>query len=170
MPDDHTPDTPDPDEPSQDTPDPTPEPSDLGDAGKRALAAERKRARDEKKRADDLAAKLKEFEDRDKSESQRAAEAAAEAAKRADAAETRALRLEVAHDKGLTPGQAKRLVGATREELEADADEILADFSPKETRDDDERRRPRERLRSGAAPDAEDEPDIDAAVAATRRF
>jgi len=61
-------------------------------------------------------------------------------------------------------------VGATREELEADADEILAEFSPKETRDDDERRRPRERLRSGAAPDAEDEPDIDAAVAATRRF
>jgi hypothetical protein len=40
----------------------------------------------------------------------------------------RALRLEVAFDKGLTPAQAKRLVGSSREELEADADEILRDF------------------------------------------
>ena len=36
--------------------------------------------------------------------------------------------LEVAHEKGLTPAQAKRLVGNTREELEADADEVLRDF------------------------------------------
>ena len=94
-----------------------------------------------------------------------------EAEQRAATAEARAMRLEVAHDKGLTSAQANRLVGTTKEELEADADELLAQFSPKETQDDDdERRRPRERLRSGAAPDAEDEPDIDAAVAATRRF
>jgi len=37
-------------------------------------------------------------------------------------------RAEVAHDKGLTPAQAKRLVGTTRDELTADADEILRDF------------------------------------------
>jgi hypothetical protein len=43
-------------------------------------------------------------------------------------AELRATRLEVAHNKGLTPAQAKRLVGSTRDELEADADEILKDF------------------------------------------
>jgi hypothetical protein len=43
-------------------------------------------------------------------------------------AELRATRLEIAHEKGLTPAQAKRLVGATKEELEADADEILRDF------------------------------------------
>ena len=40
----------------------------------------------------------------------------------------RALRAEVSNAKGLTPTQAKRLVGATREELEADADELLADL------------------------------------------
>lgn len=167
MADDPTP-TPKPD--PEDAPkDPAPTPDDtLGDAGKRALAAERQRARDEKKRADELAAKLREIEDRDKSETQRAQAAAAEAAKRAEAAESRLVRLEVAADKGLTPGQAKRLVGTTREELEADADEILAEFSPRESGDDD--RRPRERFRSGAAPDREEEPDIDAAVAATRRF
>ena len=42
--------------------------------------------------------------------------------------EMRALRAEVANAKGLTPTQAKRLVGSTREELEADADELLADI------------------------------------------
>lgn len=158
-------------DPNQD-PEPNPDPKDdLGDAGKRALDAERKRARDEKKRADDLAARLKAIEDKDKSDSELAREEAANEKTRADKAEARAMRLEVAHDKGLTSAQANRLVGTTKEELEADADELLAQFSPKETQDDDdERRRPRERLRSGAAPDAEDEPDIDAAVAATRRF
>jgi Spy/CpxP family protein refolding chaperone len=37
-------------------------------------------------------------------------------------------RVEVASEKGLTPAQAKRLNGATREELAADADEILKIF------------------------------------------
>lgn len=43
-------------------------------------------------------------------------------------AETRALRAEVANAKGLTPTQAKRLVGSTKEELEADADELVKDI------------------------------------------
>jgi hypothetical protein len=42
--------------------------------------------------------------------------------------EARALRAEVANAKGLTPSQAKRLVGATRDELEADADELVKDI------------------------------------------
>lgn len=46
----------------------------------------------------------------------------------ANASEQRALRAEIANAKGLTPTQAKRLVGETREELEADADELLADI------------------------------------------
>lgn len=167
MPDEDPTLTPDPAEDQDNKPDPA---ANLGDAGKRALEAERKRARDEKKRADELAARLKDLEDKDKTEGERLTGRLTEAEKRAEAAEARALRLEVAHAKGLTPGQAKRLVGTTQEELEADADEILAEFSPKETRGDDERRRPRERLRSGTVPDAEDEPDIDAAVAQTRRF
>lgn len=52
----------------------------------------------------------------------------AEIERQARDAETRALRAEVANAKGLTPSQAKRLIGATREELEADADELLRDL------------------------------------------
>lgn len=100
----------------------------LGDAGKKALEAERKAARAEKKRADELAARLKEIEDRDKSEAEKVAERASAAEARAAELEARAVRLEVAFEKGLTPAQAKRLVGTTREDLEADADEVLRDF------------------------------------------
>lgn len=82
------------------------------------------------KEAETLRLKLKEYEDRDKTELERLTERA-EAAERAVAeTEVRALRLEVAAEKGLTPAQAKRLVGSTREELVADADELLATFKP----------------------------------------
>lgn len=110
---------------------------DLGDAGKKALDAERREKRAAEKRAADLEARLKEFEDRDKTESTRAIERAEAAEKAAAAAESRALRLEIAAEKGLTPAQAKRLVGESREELEADADELLETFKPAATSDDD---------------------------------
>jgi hypothetical protein len=102
-----------------------PKPDDqLGDAGKKALAAER----EQRKAAEKELAKYRKAEaekaEADKSE----AEKRAAAEQRAADAELRATRLEVAHEKGLTPAQAKRLVGATKEELEADADEILRDF------------------------------------------
>lgn len=80
------------------------------------------------KEAEQLRLKLKEYEDRDKSELEKLVESQAAAERRASDAELRATRLEVAAGKGLTAAQAKRLVGATREELEADADEILRDF------------------------------------------
>lgn len=107
----------------------------LGDAGKKALDAERREKRAAEKRAADLEARLKEFEDRDKTESTRAIERAEAAEKAAAAAESRALRLEIAAEKGLTPAQAKRLVGETREELEADASELLETFKPATTED-----------------------------------
>lgn len=104
--------------------------------------------------AKNLRLRLKEFEDRDKTEAERISE-------RLSAAEKRALdadRLEIALDKGLTKGQAKRLVGSTREELEADADELLADLGV-----DDEKpatsRRPKERLKPGASNDADPQED-----------
>lgn len=109
----------------------------LGDAGKKALDAERREKRAAEKRAADLEARLKEFEDRDKTESTRAIERAEAAEKAAAAAEARALRLEIASEKGLTPAQAKRLVGESREELEADADELLETFKPPTASDDD---------------------------------
>lgn len=55
-------------------------------------------------------------------------ERVAEIEKRASDNEARAMRAEIANAKGLTPTQAKRLVGTTREELEADADELLTDI------------------------------------------
>lgn len=92
-------------------------------------------ARKHESQAKALAKRLEEIEtaqmsdlERAQHEAQAAAEREAEAARRADEAELRALRIEVAAEKGLTPAQAKRLVGASKEELEADADEIIADF------------------------------------------
>ena len=104
--------------------------ADLGDAGKKALDAERRAKRAAEKRAAAREATPKECEDRDKTESTRAIERAEAAEKAAAAAESRALRLEVASEKGLTPAQAKRLVGETRDELEADASELLETFKP----------------------------------------
>lgn len=76
------------------------------------------------------AARLQELENAQKSAEDRAKEAQTAAEKRAADAELRAMRLEVAATKGLTPAQAKRLVGTTAEELEADADELLSTFAP----------------------------------------
>lgn len=82
------------------------------------------------KEAETARLRLKEIDDAGKSETERmAAELAAERA-RADAAEASLVRLEVASEKGLTPAQARRLVGATRDELVADADELLSTFGP----------------------------------------
>jgi hypothetical protein len=55
-------------------------------------------------------------------------ERVAEIERQSQESEARALRAEVANAKGLTPTQAKRLVGQTREELEADADELVKDI------------------------------------------
>jgi len=79
------------------------------------------------------ASKFDEAEQANKSELEKERERAEKAEERATKAEQATLRADVAAAKGLTAGQAKRLVGSTREELEADADEILADFAPKKT-------------------------------------
>src|SRR5690349_696993 len=75
----------------------------LGEGGKKALEAERAARRDAERRERELRARVTELE---LSEARR----------------------EVAAAKGLSPAQAKRLVGTTREELEADADELLETF------------------------------------------
>ncbi|HET7664598.1 MAG TPA: hypothetical protein VFK56_00635, partial [Mycobacterium sp.] len=94
--------------------------------------------------------------DADKSELDRLREASSAAEKRAAEAESKAMRFEVAHEKGLTPAQAKRLIGSTREELEADADELLAAFKPSDDKSE-KSRRPKEKLRPGAANEDDDE-------------
>lgn len=100
----------------------------LGESGKKALTEERAAKKAAEKELAAAKAKLKEFEDRDKTESEKSAERLAAAEKVAADATAKLLRLEVAGEKGLTPAQAKRLIGATRDELEADADQILLDF------------------------------------------
>src|SRR5690606_26093218 len=88
----------------------------------RKANSEAKSLRDRNK---ELEAKLREYEDANKSESEKTAERLSKAEKTAQEAEARALRLEVALEKGLTAAQARRLVGSTKEELEQDADELL---------------------------------------------
>jgi hypothetical protein len=114
----------------------------------------------------EAAKRLSEIEDEAKSEAERLAERVQAAEARAAEAEGRVMRYEVAASKGLTPAQARRLVGSTVEELEADADELLAAFKAPDTGEDGSdsdddgdaaglSRRPSERLRPGAANDAE---------------
>jgi chromosome segregation ATPase len=78
-----------------------------------------------------LATKAKELEDAGRTELEKLTARAETAERERGELQARALRLEVAFEKGLTPGQAKRLVGGSREELEADAEEILRDFPVK---------------------------------------
>lgn len=108
------------------------DPEALGDPGKKALDAERQARRDAEKAAKELREKLQAIEDAEKSDLERAQEAASTAEQRAKAAERRLMVLEVASDKGLTPAQAKRLTGDSKEELEADADELLELLTPPE--------------------------------------
>lgn len=84
------------------------------------------------KELEPLAKKAKELEDEQKSESEKSAEARTKAEKEAATATQEAARLRVALNKGLTEVQAKRLIGETQEELEADADELLASFEKKD--------------------------------------
>lgn len=107
------------------------------------------------KEAEQARLKVKEFEDRDKTEIERASEKLTELEKTATSATVDAIRFEIALDKGLTKNQAKRLVGSTREELEADADELVKDLGLDDAGNAGVSRRPQERLRPGAAPDAE---------------
>lgn len=76
----------------------------------------------------EAAKRLSEMEEADKSETEKLASERDQHRTRADSAELSLARLEVALEKGLTRAQAKRLVGSTREELEADAEELLTDL------------------------------------------
>jgi hypothetical protein len=138
-------------------PDPETEPKDLGDAGKKALDAERKARRDAESKAKDLEDRLKAIEDKDKSEVERLTEQVATLTKDLSTATVDRDRLKVAISKGLTLTQAKRLVGSNEEELTADADELLADLAPLDDTDPKPTptQKPREQLKPGSGdPDA----------------
>lgn len=119
------------------------------------------------------AAKLDEQEAASKSELEKATERLAEAEKRAAEAQARADRLEVVVNKALDEEQArrvttaaKRLVGSSRDELEADADDLLASFgAPPDPDKPKPPSRPVEDLKGGGDPSAAPEPDIRKVVA-----
>jgi hypothetical protein len=173
MPDDPTPDT---DDGPDGEPTPTTPPSKgqadkdwQGEAEKwKALARKHEKAAADLK---PLAEKARELEDAGKSDLERLTAELQSHQSRAQKAETDLIRLRVALRKGLSEVQAKRLLGNTEEELESDADDLLASFKPVEPappeekaedeepdRDPNPRRRPQERLRPGAVPDADTEP------------
>lgn len=91
---------------------------------KKALEAERKARRDAESRAKEAEGRVSETENRLKD------------------LETAQLRDRVAAEKGLTREQASRLRGESAEELESDADDLLAAFKSDMKRDT----RPREHL------------------------
>lgn len=148
--------------PSQ--PSPPGDESQLGDAGKRALEAERAARRDAEARLKDLeplAAKAKELEDAAKSNEQRLSEELAEAKASSVSSATGLLQLEVALDHapvGMDPARVRKLAGrlrgATREELEADASELFTEVGSVPAGDGgvSGRQTPVENLRPGALP------------------
>jgi hypothetical protein len=116
------------------------------------------------------AQKLAEIEDADKSEAQKLADKVARGEKELADTKLEMSRLRVAMRKGLTEAQAKRLIGDNEDDLEKDADELLQTFAPKSDngdKGDKPASRPRERMRSGSAPDEEPDETDPAKLAAS---
>lgn len=114
---------------STDTPDTapdTPDTPDLGDGGKKALEAERRARRQAEKAANDLAAKVKSYEDAQKSETERLTEQLEQYKATAAKAEAETLRLRVAAESGLPADLHEFLVGSDEDELRAKAQKLMA--------------------------------------------
>lgn len=102
----------------------------LGDKGKKALAAERRRATLAEKALKDAQAKLKDIEDADKSETDKLREETATAKRDLEEANRKVLRAEVGAAKELPRDLWNRLQGETQEDMETDADRLLAIIKP----------------------------------------
>lgn len=118
--------------------------------------------RHEAKAKDDELAEMRKASDSSKSEMDKVREQIAGLEERAQKAEREALVAKVAQAKKLPTALAGRLTGATQEELEADADELIdalgIDTSETDKNDDGKpshSRRPQERLKPGASPDTD---------------
>ena len=105
--------------------------------GEKALEAWKVRARKAEADQKELAARVKEFEERDLSEQERLAKAAEDAKRAAEEAAHENLRLKVALDRSLPSELIDRLRGETLEELYEDADSLLALVKPREAQDFD---------------------------------
>lgn len=148
-------------EPTEEGQEPEPSPETFDREYVEKLRKEAATYRTKLKELEPIAQKAKELEDAQKSEAEKMTERLTTAERRAQEAELALLRTQVAVAKGLTPTQAKRLSGATQEELEADADDLLESFKPSEDpvqRDG----KPKENLRPGGDPDDDDIDDPEA--------
>ena len=114
-----TADAPEDAEVSTDTPD-------LGDAGQKAIKAERDARKAAERTAADLAARLKSIEDANLSDLERAQSAAAEAAQELAALRVENVRTKVALAKGVPADLIDFLTGSTEEEVAAKADILIA--------------------------------------------
>lgn len=111
-----------------------------------------------RQRLKDAEDKVRKHEDAGKSEAEREKDKVKSLEDRTSNAERELVRLRVAIKKGLTESQAKRLVGDTEEELEADADELLETFGkPKEKEKGSPGGKPKEKLSGGGDPTEEPE-------------
>jgi hypothetical protein len=99
------------------------------------------------------ARRLQEIEDANKSDIEKANAAVETEKKRAEAAEAKSLRYEVALEKSIPPKLMKFLTGTTQEEIEQSADELLEAVKPDTGANDTGK--PKEKLRAGASSDAE---------------
>jgi hypothetical protein len=102
----------------------------LGEAGEKALEAFKARARKAERDNRKLADRVKEFEDAQKTDQEKAAEELATFKSRAETAEAKLLRYKVAAEKQLPPELAERLQGKDEAELGDDADRLLALVKP----------------------------------------
>ena len=134
------------------TPDPSADEAGLGEAGKRALAAERDARKAAEKSATEALAKLQQIEDEKLSELEKAQKTATEASARLAEIEATSLRQKVALDKGIPAALVARLQGATEEELAADADALLGLMNAPRTPAPDPGQGPR-----GNGPQSEDD-------------
>ena len=90
----------------------------LRENGEKALRAERSRATAAEKRAADLEARVRAFEDANKSAEQKQADALATAQNEASTATVKALRYEVCDEQDLPLKAARFLTGSTKAEIE----------------------------------------------------
>lgn len=102
------------------------DPVELGDGGKKALDAERKRAAAAEKSAKALQAQLDEIKQANLSDLERAQQAAAESAARLAEYEQTTIRQRVALKESVPPELVDRLRGTTEEEYTADAQALMA--------------------------------------------
>lgn len=130
----------------------TTDPEPLGDQGKKALDAERRARRAAEKERETLAAQIKELQDRDKTEVQRAADRAAELERINAEAASEVARLRVALRYQIAEEDMDLLGAGTEEQIEARAKRV-AELRGAQTPTVPPRT-PVESLRPGATPPA----------------